>query len=306
MTKPKQMWQEKRLAKEEGYSSGDSSGEGASKVTPARGEDNPGSGDGNPESENCHSELGRNPDSGNSNLGKESDRQGEEPILMDDNMVFVIPAEFCAPTEDVTELALSVERVVFEKLENPIAYIKPLFIRGHLNGTLIGHMLIDGGGNINILPLSLFKKLGHVEGDLKHTNLSLSGFAGDPIEAKGIIYKEVMVWSKIVPMTFFMVDVSGHYNVLLEQDWIHANECVPSTLHQCVIQWIGDEVEVVQDDEEVCVAVVKSQVDILGGKMECLSGKDLMGYDYISVDKDGFVLISVKSTIGVIQLAHDL
>jgi hypothetical protein len=94
--------------------------------------------------------------------------------------------------------------------------------------------------------------------------------------------------------------------VLLEQDWIHANECVPSTLHQCVIQWIGDEVEVVQDDEEVCVAVVKSQVDILGGKMECLSGKDLMGYDYISVDKDGFVLISVKSTIGVIQLAHDL
>jgi hypothetical protein len=94
--------------------------------------------------------------------------------------------------------------------------------------------------------------------------------------------------------------------VLLEQDWIHANKCVPSTLHQCVIQWIGDEVEVVQDDEEVCVAVVESQVDILGGKMECLSGKDLMGYDYISVDKDGFVLISVKSMIGVIQLAHDL
>jgi hypothetical protein len=39
-------------------------------------------------------------------------------------------------------------------------------------------MLIDGGASVNILPLSLFKKLGHVEGDLKHTNLSLSGFAG--------------------------------------------------------------------------------------------------------------------------------
>jgi hypothetical protein len=94
--------------------------------------------------------------------------------------------------------------------------------------------------------------------------------------------------------------------MLLRQDWIHANECVPSTLHQCVIQWISDEVEVVQADEEVCVAMARSQVDILGEKMECLSSKYLMGYNYISVDKNGFVLISVESAIDVIRLAHDL
>jgi hypothetical protein len=40
-TKPKQTWWEKWLAKEECCSSGDSSGEEASKVTLARGEDNP-------------------------------------------------------------------------------------------------------------------------------------------------------------------------------------------------------------------------------------------------------------------------
>jgi hypothetical protein len=45
MTKPKQMWQVKHLAKEENDSSGNNSGEEASKVTPTRGEDNPGSGD---------------------------------------------------------------------------------------------------------------------------------------------------------------------------------------------------------------------------------------------------------------------
>jgi hypothetical protein len=65
-------------------------------------------------------------------------------------------------------------------------------------------------------------------------------------------------------------------------------------------------VEVVQADEEVCVAMAKSQVDILGGKMECLSDKDMMGYDYISVSKDGFVPISVKPVIGATWLAHDL
>jgi hypothetical protein len=210
---------------------------------------------------------------------------------MDVNIVFMILAEFRAPTEDVAELVLGAERAMFEKPENLGAHMKPLFIWGHLDGTLIGHMLIDGGASVNILPLSLLRKPDHIEGYLKHTNLSLSGFAGDPTEAKGIIYKEVMVESKTVLMAFFV---------------IHANECVPSTLHQCVIQWIGDEVEVVQADEEVCIAVAESQVDILGRKMECLSGKDLMGYDYSSIDKDGFVSISVKLAIGATRLAHDL
>jgi hypothetical protein len=94
--------------------------------------------------------------------------------------------------------------------------------------------------------------------------------------------------------------------MLLVRDWIDANECVPSTLHQCIIQWISDEVEVVQANKEVCVAVAESQVDILGEKMECLSGKVLMGYDCIRVGKDGFALISVKPAIGVTRLAHNL
>jgi hypothetical protein len=114
---------------------------------------------------------------------------------------------------------------VFEKPENPSAHMKPLFIQGHLDRTSIEHMLIDRGAKVNILLLSLFKKLDHVEGDLKRTNLSLSGFTGDPTEAKGIICKKVTVGSKTVPMAFFVVDVKGCYNVLPKWDWIHANEC---------------------------------------------------------------------------------
>jgi hypothetical protein len=97
----------------------------------------------------------------------------------------MILVEFHAPMEDVVELALGAERVVFEKLENLGAHMKTLFIRGHLDGTPIGHMLVDGAATVNILLLSLFNKLGHVEGDLIRTNLSLSGYAGDPTEAKG-------------------------------------------------------------------------------------------------------------------------
>jgi hypothetical protein len=305
---------QRELAEKNEEEESDSSGEEANKFTLARGEDNPGLGDRNPESGNCNPELGnchpelgnRNPDSGNSNPGKENDQQGEKPVPMDVNMVFTIPIEFCVPTKDVTELALGAERAVFNKPENSGVHMKPLFLRGQMDGTLIKNMLIDGGASINILSLSLFKKLSHVEGDLKRTNLSFSSFAGDLTEAKGIICKDVVVGRKTIPMAFFMVEMKGCYNVLLGRDCIHANECVPSTLHQCVIQGIGDEVEVVQANEDVCVAMAKSQVDKLGGMMECLSSKDLTEYNYISVGKDGFVPISVKPVIGATRLAHSV
>jgi hypothetical protein len=293
MTKPKQTWREKWIAKEENGSSGDSSGEEEVEVTSAKGDSNSGSGNANPES-------------GNHNSGGKEDRREEEPTRMDVNMVFMILLEFHAPMEDITELALGAKCAMFKKPENPGTHINPLFIQGHLDGTPIGHMLMDGGTSINILPLSLFKKLDHIEGDLKCTNLSLSGFAGDPTEAKGIIFKELTVGSKTKPTAFFVVGVKGCYNVLLRQDWIHTNECVPSTLHQCVIQWIDDEVQLVQADEDVCITMTECQVDIQGGKMKCLTGKDLMGYDYISVSKDGFVPISVKPAISATRLAHDL
>jgi hypothetical protein len=221
-------------------------------------------------------------------------------------MVFTIPARFCVPAEDVAELTLGAGRAVFERPENPGAHMKPLFIWGHLDRTPIRHMLVDGGASVNILSLSLFKKLGHIKSDLKRTNLSLSGFVGDPTEDKGIICKELTVGSNTVPTAFFMADVKGRYNMLLGQDWIHANECVSSTLHQCVIQWVDDVVEVIQADEVVCIAVTESQVNIQGGKMKCLTGRDLSGYDYVSVGKDGFVPISVKPAIGATRLAHDL
>jgi hypothetical protein len=163
MTKPKQTRQEKRLAKEENGSSGDWSGEEEVEVTSAKADSNLGSGSGNLES-------------GNWNPVRKDDQREEEPSWIHINMVFMILAVFHAPMEDVVELVLGAERAVFEKPENSGSHMKPLLIQGHLDGTPIEHMLVDGGASVNILPLSLLKKLGHIEGDLKHTNLSLSGF----------------------------------------------------------------------------------------------------------------------------------
>jgi hypothetical protein len=136
--------------------------------------------------------------------------------------------------------------------------MRPLLIKGHINGRPVGCMMVDGGASVNIIPLDVFVKLEHDVGHLKRTNLSLSGFAGEPAEARGIVSKELTVGSKTIPTTFFVVDINGRCNVLLGHDWIHIYECVPSTLHQCLIQWVGDRVEMVGADDAECVAMAES------------------------------------------------
>jgi hypothetical protein len=106
-----------------------------------------------------------------------------ERDMMEVNMVFIIPDEFCAPGSEVAELNPWVERAVFEKLEQGGEHMKPLFVKGHLNGMSVGCMMIDEGASVNIMPLWMFEKLGHHEDDSKKTNLSLSGFSGELAEA---------------------------------------------------------------------------------------------------------------------------
>jgi hypothetical protein len=150
-------------------------------------------------------------------------------------------------------LSQGAKRAVFERHEKLGQHMKPLYIKGYLDGKPVNRMLVDGGACVNIMPCAVFEKLGHKEEELMKMNMTLSGFSGEASNAKGIIAKELTVGSKSVLTAFFVVDVRGKYNVLLGRDWIHANRCVPSTLHQCVIQWVGDEVEVIGADDSACV-----------------------------------------------------
>jgi hypothetical protein len=68
------------------------------------------------------------------------------------------------------------------------------------------------------------------------TNLTLNGMGGNPMEARGIISMELTIGSMLLAITFFVVKVQGNYSVILGHDWIHINHCVPSTLHQSLIQ----------------------------------------------------------------------
>jgi hypothetical protein len=114
-----------------------------------------------------------------------------------------------------------------------------------------------------------------------------------PIGPKGITSMELTVGSKMIPTAFFIAEVQGNYNAILGRDWIHANHCVPSTLHQFLIQLVGEEVEIVHADVSACVATADSSswshYDI-----KCLLGQDILDCNFVSVSKDGFIPVSVK------------
>jgi hypothetical protein len=101
------------------------------------------------------------------------------------------------------------------------------------------------------MPYSVLHQLGCSTGDLIKTNIMLSDFNGQTSEAQGILNVDLTVGSKTVLTSFFVVNSKSTYTVLLGRDWIHANCCIPSTMHQCVIQWDGDEVEVVHADDSI-------------------------------------------------------
>ena len=55
-----------------------------------------------------------------------------------------------------------------------------------------------------------------------------------------------------------MIDSTANYNILLRRDWIHAKWCVPSSLHQFLLFWKGNEVEVVRADKQPSMAATSS------------------------------------------------
>ena len=65
-------------------------------------------------------------------------------------------------------------------------------------------MLVDSGAIVNLMPNSLYKKLGGTDEELIKTNMTVRGVGGgDPIGAKGVASMELTVGSKMVATAFF-------------------------------------------------------------------------------------------------------
>jgi hypothetical protein len=144
-------------------------------------------------------------------------KDGSPPLAdMDINMLFTLLAKFRGVEEKVAQMCLDPKEAMFKMREESSQHLMPLYIRGHINKKLISRMLVDGSA-----PMK--------------TNLMLNGVGANPMEARGVVSMELTIGSKSLTTTFFVVEVQGNYSVILSRNWIHANHCIPSTLHQFLI-----------------------------------------------------------------------
>jgi hypothetical protein len=212
----------------------------------------------------------------------------------DTNMVFILPSEFCAPKDEevsVAQFDCGPRPVIFEKpRERSYRHLKALYLKGYIDGQPVSKMLVDTGAAVNIMPYSMLRRLGHSNDDLIKTNVTLSDFNGQASEAKGVLNVDLTVGRKTIPTSFFIVDSKSNYAVLLGRDWIHANCCIPSTMHQCIIQWDGDEVEVVQADDSIEISLAAMNIWDADDQ-EPLSGISLDGCERIEASKNGVRLV---------------
>jgi hypothetical protein len=173
--------------------------------------------------------------------------------------VFVLPPKFYASDRKelpVAGLDFGPRPVIFEKpREKNYKHLKALYLKGYINGHPANKMLVDTGAAVNIMPYSVLRRLGHSTEDLIKTNITLSDFNGQASVAQGVLNADLTVGSKTVPTSFFIVSSKSAHTVLLGRDWIHANCCIPSTIHQCLIQWDGDKVEVVHADDSIEISL---------------------------------------------------
>jgi hypothetical protein len=72
-------------------------------------------------------------------------------------------------------MCLSPKEAMFEKHEESSQHLKPLYVWGHIDGKPISRMLIDDDAAVNLMPYSVFKKLGREDNELVKTNLTLNG-----------------------------------------------------------------------------------------------------------------------------------
>jgi hypothetical protein len=139
------------------------------------------------------------------------------PTGMDIHIVFVPPAEFRG-AEEVTQMCLDPKEAMFKKPEESSQHMKPLYVRGHIDGRSISRMLLDGGVVVNLMRYPIFKKLGQEDDELVKTNLMLNGVGVNSMEARVVVSMELTVGSKSLTAAFFIIEVQDNYSVILRHD----------------------------------------------------------------------------------------
>jgi hypothetical protein len=105
---------------------------------------------------------------------------------MDVNVIYLSSLDYSLVGDDeVEEMSFGPCDAVIQRPEDSENHLQLLYIQGHVDGTPISWMLIDGGAITNLMTYSFFKKMGKSDEELIKTNMTINDVGGgDPIGAK--------------------------------------------------------------------------------------------------------------------------
>jgi hypothetical protein len=123
-------------------------------------------------------------------------------------MVYFLPNEFIAPANQVVQEETSLDvnddeqlwglmaQLVLAKqatLDKPAKnrHMRPLYLKGYVNGKPLTKMFVDGGAAVNVMPYTTFRKLGMGAEVFTPTSIILNDFAGNPSDTKGCVHVDL-------------------------------------------------------------------------------------------------------------------
>jgi hypothetical protein len=116
--------------------------------------------------------------------------------------------DFVGDDARMAQFNFATQSAVFEKPEDSVNHLKTLHVKGDINSTPVHNMLVNSGAIVNLVPYSLYKKLGGTDEELIRTNMTISGVGGgEPIPAKGVASMELTTGSKTLATAFFVAEV---------------------------------------------------------------------------------------------------
>ncbi|XP_070008734.1 uncharacterized protein [Nicotiana sylvestris] len=148
--------------------------------------------------------------------------------------------------EKIANKIFEVNRVTFSDEELHVEgteHNKALYLMVKCEDSMATRVLVNNGSSANICPLSTLSKL-KVEDERIHKNsICVRGFDGGGKDSIGDIVLELTIGTVEFTIEFQVLDIQVldivvSYNLLLGRPWIHADNAVPSTLHQIVkFEW---------------------------------------------------------------------
>lgn len=182
------------------------------------------------------------------------------PDVMNMSMALILPSKFlvverqgnhfdCDVHEDSPDfrlrsreelLAAAFHEIIPKDKLNRYRHLKPLYIMAHVEGMPIFRIFVDCGATVNVLPLSLMKKLNKTKKNLIPSDVVMSSFVGDKSKTDiGELPLKITVAYQIRIVAFYVVESGVDYNILVSQDWIHQTSCIPSSLFRVLCFWDG-------------------------------------------------------------------